>query len=1098
MGWVGSGWVGLRWAGLDWVRLGLSWFPNTHILVVRTADGSCKHPPLWFDGSNSNMKRWALYDRRYCCCSGPPGSWNQQAAARPGWPGFEFFFSYINPSDLLLVAGVIFDDGNAFCPLSFLYATFYKTTVETLLDHRGTYCLQKYFFITGNFKEWVLSICLNFAESFRKLSCLERRPCQYGVTSVILTVVVVMMMMSDLLERVDHLVALIRKAMWTTTINSPTHQLTSYKPCGNRADTSFPRLLVGKICLAYFILPLLTYRLNIHERLSTCFNKPYTLTTYLTNRDNNDNLHGLCTNYDKATKVIDSDLLAEIPLLLSTGYVQYSQFLPRTDRSYTVDGLCLLILCRNLICFELMKPPSSRLTAGRLGKGNSRVALSLGIKIDGVVESGKVKITLRINNYIIVRASGSTNMSESGDKHENTLYGEDPELDWDNFFPCVEFCDSGSETEHHDSAAAGVDQKISDGLSLSPEWNHKTSSESTGSYASSRTGRFDPPAAKSALCYPSELSPPPLIGKKEKDQQKPPNTKLITRAAKKTQRAKDETTKRTYRLNVHPFTWRDQDIESGGEENARRKESGIVKNESKVPMNHPLTAKKHKRSSSLGDSPCEVDGTDFSITAMVAEADERDFLRPKIRKATSKPSLLESSGPLLSSTIDLDESKDEKLGHEEADVLRGGKNKSESLKESFKKRGPSGQFNDDNRNRSDAARRGRRNDKFDEHRNLHEDNNPATPSQNNESTTSKNLFTTPTEEEMEANMSFNSPIISSSRRGRLMANWADTSMGSDFTIQSEGKVGGPKRKTRRGKKKKRNQSVSISDTSLTSSFKATLQGREETSFDMDGSQPQTFSGTARNDTRNNDYPAGKNGNSNNRIVPYTETGGASPKDSFALATRKPADLQTGPKSDYYARSTPMSSGPSRRPMECPVLARISEMVRAGNPYEGDGDGLDLDDSRVIDCDVGYSVQRNKRDHLPQLDQSQEVDLNLLLPNACKRTGTNRKFKARGMIQFVIMRRPEGSGDEWEFFPRKSLENLINAIEGRNASSSNGLSGAFKFANMWGVVPLLGLYSTDMGLLTGYRHQVELYNDVFEYQTFPREALDRRLALTIML
>lgn len=103
-----------------------------------------------------------------------------------------------------------------------------------------------------------------------------------------------------------------------------------------------------------------------------------------------------------------------------------------------------------------------------------------------------------------------------------------------------------------------------------------------------------------------------------------------------------------------------------------------------------------------------------------------------------------------------------------------------------------------------------------------------------------------------------------------------------------------------------------------------------------------------------------------------------------------------------------------------------------------------------------------------------------------------------MIQFVIMRRRGGSEEEWEFFPRKTLEDLINAIESRNASSSNGLSAAFKFANMWGVVPLLGLFSMDMSLLTGYRHQVELYNDGFEYQTFPREALDRRLALTIML
>ena len=583
-------------------------------------------------------------------------------------------------------------------------------------------------------------------------------------------------------------------------------------------------------------------------------------------------------------------------------------------------------------------------------------------------------------------------------------------------------------------------------------------------------------------------------------------------AAKKTQRIKEETTNRWSNKYERRFTWRDQDEEGNysaknGKVTDKYEEAPREKSDKFVGMsNCPIGNKKHKRSSSLGDRPCLDDNANFSITAMVAEADERDFRAPKMRRATSKPSLHESSGPLLSSTIDLEESQDEEIEQEELDILRGGKNKSESLKESFKKRVPAGQSNDVNRNRTDAARKGRRGDKFDEQRNLHEGNTSSAPQQdNNESVTPNEHFTTPTGEEMEANMSFNSPIISSSRRGKLLANWADASIASDFTIQSEGKAGGPRRRTRRGKKKKRNQSASISDTSLTSSFRDTLRGRADESFDMEGSQPQQFSGSFRINTDSGGQASSKLQTSDgvmltqNQLTPLTSgNNGTRPKNSLVLAARRTLALQSGVGSVNSATSTPATDGYRRRQDECPILSRISEMVKAGNPYEGDGGGLDLDDSRVIDCEMGCSVQKSKRDHLPQLDQSQEIDLNMLLPNSCKKFGNNRRFKARGMIQFVIMRRTEGSGEEWEFFPRKSLENLINAIEGRNASSGNGLSGAFKFANMWGVVPLLGLYSSDMGLLTGYRHQVELFNDGFEYQTFPREALDRRLALTVML
>ena len=327
-----------------------------------------------------------------------------------------------------------------------------------------------------------------------------------------------------------------------------------------------------------------------------------------------------------------------------------------------------------------------------------------------------------------------------------------------------------------------------------------------------------------------------------------------------------------------------------------------------------------------------------------------------------------------------------------------------------------------------------------------------------------------------------SPIITS-RRGLTLQNWADMTTGSGYSVRSDGNatVSGPRRKTRRGKRKRRNLSASNTNVSLTESFKEALftEGALEISRGSCASMNSGVEGPgarARTDRRATEA-CSTNTISSRAVVLQGSQTVAKRKDGF---------------STLQLASTPRRSG------ACPVLSRVSELVRTGNPY-GDQDGvLDLDDSRVEEVDMGYTVQRRKADHEPRLDTTQEIDLNNLLPANCKRLTGGQKIRSKGVIQFVILRRTDGSDEEYEVFPRKALENLINSVEGKNAASANGLSAAFKFANMWGEIPLLGLYSADLSLLAGYRFQIELYSDGYEYQTFPREALDRRLALTMML
>ena len=655
----------------------------------------------------------------------------------------------------------------------------------------------------------------------------------------------------------------------------------------------------------------------------------------------------------------------------------------------------------------------------------------------------------------------AANMESSSDEYNSVSEDHNNDLDWDNFFPYVEFCDSGSEEEIilRDDNTTGTQPAKDPGGSL--EWISSTNSSSPSkSDVSSKPSvsegsvQADPepsisvssPLVKTALCVPSALSPPPGTT----------DTEVFKKPSGKAKIAKKVSKLQAGRIDS------DAEIVTKA---GRRSDNLDTDSDSSIEMSGNLVPPKQKsrRSLSLESGLNFVElPSNFSIVDMVEEAEERDF-----RRATSVSG---ACGPLLSSTIDEDFSDVEVTRKEIFDndrpTLRGNptKNKTDSLKESFRKRAPTGKIFSESKEISAHGRKERRNNKFDEARNL-KDNGTM-------SSTSRSLSG-----ELQRDVS-RSPIISSTRRGPALSNWADISIGSEYSVYSDknATISGPRRKTRRGRKKKRNLSVSNTSGVLTESFIATIEnGRKLRQSPMSGVSGEL---------------SGKN--MDRSVGPYQRS-----------IDRRSTPFQSNSRDTESARRLPLNSPDSynttshaiRKP-PCPVLHKISELVQAGNPYDRDEEE-DLNDSRVVTYDNPYSTQRRKEDHPQQLDKTQEIDLDLLLPSGCKRN-PGRKIKSNGVIQFVVMRRPERSEDEWEFFPRKTLENLINYVEGRNAFTGNGLSVAFKFANMWGEVPLLGLFSIDISAMTGYRFQVELYSDGFEYQTFPRDALDRRLSLTIML
>ena len=679
------------------------------------------------------------------------------------------------------------------------------------------------------------------------------------------------------------------------------------------------------------------------------------------------------------------------------------------------------------------------------------------------------------------RPTGETEERES--EHEVKYKFDISDLD--NFFPYVEFCDSGDSEEEAADKNKNTQNHSTSTNQIQNEVAPNQEEDELLSKPSTTTSTIK---IKPALCIPSDLSPPPILDSK------PTFKKPVGRA----KIAKPIRTGQGRVTREGGLFLKKGESQPPEEDRQPEETPGVEDNE--VENDEPeesVSAGHESDEEKIDDKPegdprtgDESDGIkvgegEFSITSLIADIDERDF---------------EDSGPLLNSTMDRGSGNESEMSNASSLILRGENSReARSLKDSFKKKADP----EMKKKKANDERKAKRGEKYNEGREMggidSEEDEERGWSRSRSRSPINNL----------SNKSNTEP-----RRGISNTNWADISFGSVLSCAgSDRTLSGPRRKTRRGRRKRKSFSGSQTDVSLSESFRASLQGtrrrgEEDESFDMDQSQDKQFSGTF------------KGGRNNGQIPDYA----ASPildsrqnrKTKEMVAARRTINKDlgsninevneySGGNNNNNILSVPFipKTTTGKKIIGCPVLEKIANVVGKNNPFGDQDDGdLDLNDSRVQLLEQDYVNQKHPADGEKQLlDKTQEIETNLLLPISCDVSKVPRKIKTKGIIQFVIMRRPKDGEDdeEWQIFDRKTLEGLINSIESNNARAGNGLSDAFRYANMWGKVPVIGLYSSSLEMMNAYRHQIELYskND-FVYQTFPRQVLNRRLALTMML
>ena len=407
----------------------------------------------------------------------------------------------------------------------------------------------------------------------------------------------------------------------------------------------------------------------------------------------------------------------------------------------------------------------------------------------------------------------------------------------DNFFPYVEFCDSG-ESEEETSSTPVESRSEEMEIPTPPHTNLRQENNEKNTIQKPTSMPTDEPIEKfkikPALCVPSNLSPPP-IPERNPTFRKPIGRAKIAKPIRSGQgrcgagKEGGLFLKKGASINETEAV---QQLHDECESNdVMSAEDGIVAEDDDEPSNGEDEKKdddksEARRTDESSADEIKVGEGEYSLTSLIADIDEGDF---------------EDSGPLLNSTRDNSTGIDSDISDISTPILRGENSReARSLKDSFKRR----KDPEEKKKKANDERKRKRGAKYNKGRNIaSEDGSVEELGDDTEKDWSRSRSRSPINQTDKAN--------SGSRRGVSSSNWADVSFGLVLSYAgSERTLSGPRRKMRRGRRKKKSISGSQTDISLSESFRATLKDTRQkdmgtNSFNMSQSQDQHFSGTLR-------------------------------------------------------------------------------------------------------------------------------------------------------------------------------------------------------------------------------------------------------------
>ena len=108
-----------------------------------------------------------------------------------------------------------------------------------------------------------------------------------------------------------------------------------------------------------------------------------------------------------------------------------------------------------------------------------------------------------------------------------------------------------------------------------------------------------------------------------------------------------------------------------------------------------------------------------------------------------------------------------------------------------------------------------------------------------------------------------------------------------------------------------------------------------------------------------------------------------------------------------------------------------------------------------------------------------------------------RIRVKDVVPFVVLKFDPAKDTDWTVPDPEIFQELINRVEGDALEEED--EGAFRWANMWGKVGLLGLSSRDKSAMNHYRRLVEnQFLGEIRFTLYPKDNLEKKGHISVLL